>query len=144
MLQHLQDNPENLYFLAEGDQNDPRPELLDNLKKALGYDNSSKVPAAGSILVYYKSFEIGILNALAEAFPRHAWWIEDAVGRIVDLYEPFGKFYYYNRRQKGSASLKSVLPALTGISYDDMEIQNGEEASLKFLKTSFFKDRKGS
>ncbi|MCG9479782.1 MAG: DUF2779 domain-containing protein [Actinomycetia bacterium] len=141
ILKHLKGLPENLYFLAEDDQNDPRPELLDNLKKALGYGHDG-IPVAGSILVYYKSFEIGILNALAEAFPQHAWWIEDAIGRITDLYEPFGKFYYYNCKQKGSASLKRVLPALTGISYGDMEIKNGEEASLKFLNTSFFKDGK--
>lgn len=142
ILGQLQDNPENLYFLAEDDQNDPRPALLDNLKKALGYNSNGRVPVAGSILVYYKSFETGILKALSKAFPQHAWWIEDAIRRIVDLYEPFGNFNYYNRSQKGSASLKSVLPALTGISYSDMEIKNGEEASLNFLKTSFFKEGK--
>jgi hypothetical protein len=38
--------------------------------------------------------------------------------------------------------LKNVLPVLTGISYDDMEIKNGEEASLKFLNITFLKNEK--
>jgi hypothetical protein len=136
----------NLYFLAENNK-DPRKDLLKNLKKALGYsdntdDNKYNNSTAGSILVYYKSFEINILRKLSKAFPKDSWWIEDAIERIVDLYEPFGKFYYYNPEQKGSASLKNVLPVLTGISYDDMEIKNGEEASLKFLNITFLKNEK--
>ena len=38
--------------------------------------------------------------------------------------------------QKGSASLKEVLPAVTGKSYEGMPISKGEEASLAFLKLS--------
>lgn len=95
---------------------------------------------AGSILVYYEAFEKNILRELAAVYPEHAWWVEDAIGRIVDLYEPFGKFYYYSSRQKGSASLKNVLPALTGISYNDMEISNGQMASIKYINITFLKD----
>ncbi|MHB8279790.1 MAG: DUF2779 domain-containing protein [Candidatus Humimicrobiaceae bacterium] len=131
--------PENLYFLAGDKSSNPRIGFLGSLKKALGYDNS---PATGSILVYYESFEKNILKELAIVFPEHNWWIEDATERIVDLYEPFGKFYYYNCQQKGSASLKNVLPALTGISYDDMEIKNGQQASIRYLNITFLKDEK--
>ncbi len=141
---HIMQNPEgppkSFYFLAEDDGKDPRPDFLESLKKALGYEGGTgKAFTDGSILVYYEYFEKGILKALAEAFPQHGWWIEDAIARIVDLYEPFGKFYYYSARQKGSASLKNVLPALTGISYDDMEIKNGQEASIRYLNITFLK-----
>jgi hypothetical protein len=146
ILKSIDLEPENFYFLAE-DNIDPRKDLLENLKKALGYsersgDNKYNTSATGSILVYYKSFEINILKELSKAFLEDSWWIEDAIGRIVDLYEPFGKFHYYSPLQKGSASLKNVLPVLTGISYDDMEIKNGEEASLKFLNMTFLKGEK--
>ena len=57
----------------------------------------------------------------------------------ADLYEPFGKFYCYSSEQRGSASLKNVLPALTGISYDDMEISNGELAGKRYLNITFLK-----
>ena len=140
--------PESLYFLAEDDKADPRIDFLENLKKALGYDgkyddNKNSSPATtGSILVYYETFEKNILKELARIFTEHAWWIEDVIERIVDLYEPFGKFYYYNSEQKGSASLKNVLPALTEKSYVDLEIQNGQEASLRYLNITFLKGEK--
>jgi len=144
IMQSPDAKPESLYFLAEDDKADPRIGFLESLKKALGYDdkcdnNKYSSPVAGSILVYYESFEKNILKELERLFPEHNWWIEDATDRIVDLYEPFGKFYYYNSRQKGSASLKNVLPALTGISYGDLEIQNGQMASLKYLNITFLK-----
>ncbi len=139
-LGSMDDKPQNYYFLAENDGSDPRPGFLENLKKVLGYNESSNgAYPSGSILVYYESFEKNILKGLAATYPEHKWWIDDAISRILDLYEPFGKFYYYSCIQKGSASLKNVLPALTGISYDDMEIKNGQEASLKYLDIAFLK-----
>ncbi len=141
-------NQENFYFLADNGGKDPREQFLKSLKETLGYNNDNpKINDAkninyreGSILVYYESFEKNILRELALAFPEHTSWIEQAVSRIVDLYEPFGKFYYYNSNQKGSASLKHVLPVLTGISYGDMEISNGQEASVRYLDITFLKD----
>ena len=143
---------ENFYFLADNNGEDPRKDFLKNLKKTLGYDLNSinddssrqiEYPE-GTILVYYENFEKNILRELACAFPEHSVWIEHAISRIIDLYEPFGKFYYYNSVQRGSASLKNVLPALTGIRYDDMEISNGREASVRYLDITFLKDKKDS
>lgn len=139
-LDSREDNPQNHYCLAENDGSDPRPGFLESLKSVLGYNKikNNDYPS-GSILVYYESFEKNILRGLADTYPEHSWWIEDAISRIQDLYEPFGKFYYYSCTQKGSASLKNVLPALTGITYDDMAIKNGQEASLKYLDIAFVK-----
>jgi len=141
-------NPENLYFLAENNGNDPRNDFLDSLKNTLGYKNINNIEDIeknretinGSIVVYYENFEKNILCELAKAFPNHDFWVRDTLSRIVDLYEPFKNFYYYNPTQKGSASLKNILPALTGISYDDMEISNGQQASIRYLSTTFLKD----
>ena len=58
-------------------------------------------------------------------------------GRIIDLLEPFQRFDYYHPDQQGSASIKSVLPVLTGRSYADLEIQEGGQASLEFLRINF-------
>lgn len=139
---------QNFNFLAENDGTDPREQFLESLRETLGYgcggmelyDTSAPEQPEGSILVYYESFEKNILRELAGSFTEHAPWIEHAISRITDLYEPFGKFYYYNPAQKGSASLKNVLPALTGISYNDMEISNGQEASVRYLDITFLKD----
>lgn len=63
---------------------------------------------------------------------------------LLTCIEPFGSFYYYHPLQRGSALLKIVLPALTGISYDEMEIKNGQDASLKYLNITFLKDENNS
>ena len=40
---------------------------------------------------------------------------------------------HYHPDQHSSASIKKVLPAFTGLSYDGMAIGNGQEASQKYL-----------
>ena len=120
--------PEHHGFLAEG-RGDPRPEFLNRLRDCIG--------DKGSVVVYNAKFEKGVLDRLADAFPEHAGWIAGAKRRIVDLLEPFQSFDYYHREQQGSASIKSVLPVLTGHSYADLEIQEGSQASLEYLRVHF-------
>lgn len=115
-------------YLAEG-KGDPRPPLLEALKKALG--------DKGSIVAYYAPFEKQVLSELAEAFPAYSEWIEGLQDRILDLLKPFSSFYYYHPGQKGSASLKKVLPALTGISYDGLDINDGRLAGVAFMAATY-------
>ena len=58
-------------------------------------------------------------------------------GRIVDLLNPFKAFNFYHPDQCGSASMKWVLPALTGRDYKNLEIQEGGSASREFLRVTF-------
>lgn len=120
--------PEHHGFLADG-RIDPRPEFLRLLRDSIG--------EKGAVVAYNAKFEKGILAKLAEAFPRHADWIEDAMPRFIDLLEPFQSFDYYHPKQQGSASIKTVLPALTGHSYTDLAIQEGSQASLEYLRIHF-------
>lgn len=115
-------------FLAEGIK-DPRPRLLSELRKTLGNE--------GSIIVYNQAFEKGVLKELSKAFPEYSNWVESVCSRIVDLLSPFRSFYYYHPLQKGSASLKAVLPALTRKSYEGMDIYNGEDASIAFQTVTY-------
>jgi hypothetical protein len=55
----------------------------------------------------------------------------------VDLLEPFLSFHFYAPEQHGSASLKAVLPALTGQGYEGLQIQNGTTPSLEFMRIAF-------
>jgi len=120
--------PEHHSFLASG-RDDPRAALLSELEKELG-DN-------GSIIAYNASFEKGILKQLSETFPEHKGWVEGILDRVVDLLTPFRSFHYHHPAQKGSASLKNVLPCLTGKSYEGMEIADGETASLAFQQIAY-------
>ncbi|MBD3249178.1 DUF2779 domain-containing protein, partial [Candidatus Woesearchaeota archaeon] len=121
--------PKHISFLAEGSK-DPRKEFLSSLKEALG--------SKGDIIVYNQGFEKARLNELAELFPKEKKWVESIFERVVDLLIPFRNFHYYNPKQKGSASIKDVLPAITGKdSYKKLDINNGEDASLQFINMAF-------
>ncbi len=111
-------------FLAE-ENDDPRPALLEALKKVIG--------KTGDVIVFNKTFEVKRLQELAEDFPQHKDWIENVLNRIVDLAGPFQAYYYYNPLQKGKYSIKKVLPAVTGESYDKLEVNNGGDASAQFF-----------
>lgn len=111
-------------FIAEG-SGDPRPEFLKELKKVWG--------EKGSVIVYNQSFEQTVLKKLAEYYPLYKSWVDSIVNRMIDLLIPFRSFAYYHPKQKGSASIKYVLPVLTGATYEDFEIANGSEASLEYL-----------
>lgn len=129
---HIQHAPgaktEHIGFLAEG-REDPRPELLGLLKSHLG--------ANGSIVTYNESFEKGKLNKAAAMFPEYKKWNIGIQRRIVDLLAPFRAFHYYHPSQLGSASIKAVLPALTGKGYEGMAIADGGTASNEYLRVTF-------
>jgi hypothetical protein len=116
--------PAHYSFLADG-AGDPRFQLLSELK--------SEFSGSGTVVTYNQSFEKGVLQELAAAFPEYKNWVDDVCGRLVDLYAPFRDFNYYHPSQNGSASIKHVLPAVTGKSYEGMSIANGGDASLAFL-----------
>ena len=119
---------EHISFLTEGNE-DPRPAFLTRLKEVMG--------TQGSVVVYNQSFEKGILNQLARDFPEYQDGVNNILPRLVDLLIPFRSFHYYHPSQQGSASLKKVLPALTGESYEGMEIADGMDASMRYEEITF-------
>ena len=44
---------------------------------------------------------------------------------------------YYDPKQKGSTSIKYVLPVLSDLKYDDLEIKNGSLASLEYERVTY-------
>jgi hypothetical protein len=94
----------------------------------------------GSVIAYNAGFEMRILKQCAEVLPEYARWVESIEERIIDLLQPFRAFAYYHSKQDGSCSLKKVLPALTGKSYDDMEIGDGGTASAEYVRVTFTDD----
>lgn len=107
---------------------DPREEFLKELKSVLGKN--------GSIVVYNQAFEQSRLKELGEQFPKYMKWISSLDKRYIDLLLPFRAFSYYDPSQQGSASIKKVLPAITGKSYDNLAISNGGDASVMYYKAS--------
>ena len=115
---------EHVSFLAE--PGDCRSAILESMKKNLG--------SVGTILAWNQSFEIGVIKELVAFDNSYSSWGASVIERMDDLIIPFRNFYYYNPVQEGSASLKKVLPALTKLSYSELEIGNGGDASSSFMK----------
>jgi hypothetical protein len=100
---------------------DPREEIAERLLK--------DIPKSACVLAYWKSFEAGRIKELAELFPTRKKRLLSIVDNMVDLIEPFKARHLYSWKQKGSHSIKAVLPAFVkGMTYDDMEIGDGGAA----------------
>ena len=129
---HIRRSPggetEHYGFLAK-DARDPRERLLLELERVLGTD--------GTVMVYNRGFEESVLGELGEVFPEHRTRINGIQGRIIDLLEPFRGFSYYVPSQRGSASMKKVLPAVTGKGYEDMDIAAGGDASALYFYATY-------
>lgn len=115
-------------FVCTG-SSDPRPPMLTRLQSSLG--------RRGSILAYNAPFEQGVMEALAGGNRADEAWCESLKNRWVDMLEPFKKFFYYHPQQKGSCTLKAVLPALTGRGYEDLNIRDGHQATRAWQRLIF-------
>lgn len=122
------EKPRHCSFLSL-DPKDPRRRLLEALTKAIGPD--------GHLVAYNQAFEKSRLAELATLLPEYSGWISDLDARFIDLLTPFREFAYYNPAQEGSASLKAVLPAITGRGYEGFEVANGSQASTAYLYAAF-------
>lgn len=129
---HIQEEPggdlKHHGFLAEG-TGDPRPEFMHRLRESL--------VDSGKIVVYNKCFESGVIRDCSDLLPGYSAWNKRIQGRFIDLLDPFRAFHYYHPDQRGSASIKAVLPTLTDGGYENLEIREGATASREFLRVNY-------
>ncbi|HOX26865.1 MAG TPA: DUF2779 domain-containing protein [Candidatus Krumholzibacteria bacterium] len=107
---------------------DPRRTLVSALK-VIGPD--------GQIVAFNAVFEKGVLRDLAAFLPDEADFLLGLEARFVDLLVPFSKFWYYHPEQRGSCSLKDVLPAIVGKTYADLAIGDGGAAMREYQRAVF-------
>jgi len=125
---HVQEKPggkvtHHEYILKN--KNESVENLVKNLQKNIG--------TKGNIIVWNASFEKGRNKEMAALFPAYADFLATVNDRMYDLRVPFQKGYYQHPDFKGKTSLKSVLPVLSPeISYNDLNIQNGMIATIKW------------
>ena len=122
-IEHADGRLEHFGYLHD-DLSDPRPPLIQALRPLEG---------EGSVLAHNAAFERAVLRELL-AFRPQEEWLGAATRRVVDTLTPFQAFWYHHPEQRGSCSLKRVLPALTGEAYDELEVSDGEGAGLAFLR----------
>jgi CRISPR/Cas system-associated exonuclease Cas4 (RecB family) len=90
------------YFLDTSGK-DPSHELAKALIAAVG--------SAGPVFTYNAGFERQCLRELGERYPRLAVDLRAIDERVADLW-PIAERFYYHPSQRGSWSLKAVLPAI--------------------------------
>lgn len=127
---HVQRTPgaelEHYEYLHNDQNTDPRPGLIKHLIETIG--------DTGSVIVYNQGFEEVRDNEMARDFPEYADQLHSINDRMVDLLIPFRERGLYKPCQNGSASIKQTLPAFVpDMSYDNLGIHNGTEATEQFL-----------
>lgn len=100
----------------------------------------------GPIFVYNAGFESSVIKRLADRFDD----LKDALlainSRLVDL-QPIARAHHYHPDQKGSWSIKALLPTIDrSLKYDDLEgVQHGQmaiEAYCEAIDSSTSAERK--
>ncbi|MCK4787283.1 MAG: DUF2779 domain-containing protein [Desulfobacteraceae bacterium] len=83
-------------------------------------------------IVVYTHFEKRMINALISEYPYLRNDLQALASRLVDL-EAIIRGNYYHPGFHGSTSIKKTLPVLVpGMSYDGLEIADGDSASAEF------------
>lgn len=108
---------EHYEYLAEPNV-DPRPDLIKGMLR--------EIPEDACVLTYNMSFEKTRLKELIKAFPEDTAGLSRIHDNVRDLIIPFRKRYAYRWQQRGSNSIKQVLPAFVPeLSYKDLAISDG-------------------
>ncbi|NYD91620.1 DUF2779 domain-containing protein [Sphingomonas melonis] len=94
------------------------------------------VPATGAVIGYNASFEKARILELAAAFPDLADALTAMAARIVDLL-PVTRANWYHRDQRGSWSIKAVLPTIAAeLDYAGLEVKDGGSAQDAYAEAT--------
>lgn len=102
----------------------------------------ARLPGDGAVIAYNAAFERGVIVKLAAAFPDLAPALNGLAARLVDLL-PVARKHWYHRDQRGSWSIKAVLPTLAGRGggstlplYAALEVKHGADAQGAYLEAT--------
>lgn len=125
---HIQkevDSPiEHISYISKSNL-DPRKDILEILSKSISSE--------GSIVCYNDTLEKKCIRESAAIYKEYEPWYKSIANNFIDISIPFRNFYFYSPKQKGRASLKGILPALTDLNYNDLEVHDGQIANNTFL-----------
>ena len=117
---------EHIEYLHE-DQTDPTENVAELLKE--------HIKPGGTVIAWHTSFEMGVNREIGERLPAFASFFEQMNGSFYDLKNIFADQHYIHPAFKGSASLKSVLPAIISeVGYADLDISDGGSAADAWWK----------
>ena len=90
------------------------------------------IPLTGAVIAYGASFEKRRIIELASVFPDLEAGLRAIADRVVDLL-PVTRANWYHRDQRGSWSIKAVLPTVAAeLDYADLEVKDGGSAQKAY------------
>ena len=105
--------------------NDPRPAIASAL---------AQLPSEGAAIAWNAGFERGCFRSLANAVPAHADALRSLEARTVDLL-PVARNHYYHPSQRGSWSIKKVLPTIAPeLDYSTLDVRDGGDAQEAYME----------
>ncbi len=108
------------------DGNDPRRSCAEAL--------TALIPGEGTVIAYNAGFEKTCIRDLAKAFPDLSKALHSICDRVVDLL-PVAKANWYHRDQRGSWSIKAVLPTVAPhLDYSGLAVKDGAHAQAAYLE----------
>lgn len=128
VLKSADAEPEHFQFLFT-ESDDPSTSLAESLRQDIG--------PTGSVIVWNKSFECGINEALGDRVLLAKSFLRSVNDRVFDLMDIFKKQHFVHKDFRGSTSIKRVLPVLAPeLSYSDLEIHEGGMAAQSWNKVT--------
>lgn len=123
---HIEEKDGSIEHTAFFETGDCRVDFIESLL--------ADMPETGSIVVFnMEGAERLRLLHLADQFPQYRKKLEALCDRMIDLATPFESGCYYDLRQRGHSSLKTLLPLFTDdASYDSLAVHNGVQAVLAY------------
>jgi hypothetical protein len=92
------------------------------------------IPPTGAVIAYGASFEKRCIIDLASAFPDLEEGLRAIADRLVDLL-PVTRANWYHRDQRGSWSIKAVLPTVAAeLGYSSLEVKDGRSIQKVYLE----------
>jgi len=92
------------------------------------------IPLTGAVIAYSASFEKSRIIELASVFPDLKEGLRAIADRVVDLL-PVTRANWYHRDQRGSWSIKAVLPTVAAeLDYAGLEVKDGGGAQKAYLE----------
>jgi Domain of unknown function(DUF2779) len=124
-IEHVNGHIDHREFLSL-DGTDPRRHCAEALVDT--------IPSTGAVIAYGASFEKSQIVELASVFPDLKGALRAIADRVVDLL-PVTRANWYHRDQRGSWSIKAVLPTVAaGLDYGGLEVKDGRSAQKAYIE----------
>ncbi len=107
----------------------------DDPRRACAEALVAMIPDGATVVAYYASFEQRVLRELAQMFPDLAPRLNAMANGAQDLL-PVARACWYHRDQRGSWSIKDVLPTIMALDYDALQVQNGGMAQDAWVEAT--------